>query len=106
MKKLMLLSGCLGLTSIVPLVAQAQTTDAGLEAAITMYGVPVLSANPDILNSTANDSGPWGAKEFLYSLNNDVGPLGSPEFLNSVSNEYGTGLKIDLIQPILDLDAP
>ena len=78
----------------------------GLKAAVELYGDPVVSANPYLLNSTSNDAGPWGAKEFLYSFNNDVGPLGSPEFLNSVSNEYGTGLKVELVEPALDLVAP
>jgi len=78
----------------------------GLRAAVKLYGDPVLSANPYLLNSTSNEYGPWGAKEFLYSFSNDVGPLGSPEFLNSVSNEYGTGLKVELAEPVLDLEAP
>ena len=78
----------------------------GLKAAVELYGDPVVSANPYLLNSTSNEYGPWGAKEFLYSFSNDVGPLGSPEFLNSVSNEYGTGLKVELAEPVLDLEAP
>ena len=53
----------------------------------------VISANPDLLYSTANDYGPWGAPEFINSPNNDYGPLGSPEWLGSVSNDYGTGLR-------------
>ena len=77
-----------------------------LAETVRLYGEPVISANPDLLNSTSNDAGPWGAKEFLYSFNNDLGPLGSPEFLNSVSNEYGTGLKVELAEPVLDLEAP
>ena len=85
-----------------PLEAQTLTADLGLETAIRLYGEPVISANPDLLNSTSNDAGPWGAKEFLYSFNNDVGPLGSPEFLNSVSNEYGTGLRIRFGEEVLE----
>jgi len=73
-----------------------------LNAMIRMYGEPVISANPDLLNSTSNDYGVWGAKEFLYSFTNDYGPLGSPEFLNSVSNDYGLGLRIRLVEPILE----
>ena len=53
----------------------------------------VISANPDLLYSTANDYGPWGAPEFLNSFTNDFGPVGSPEWLGSVSNDYGVGLK-------------
>jgi hypothetical protein len=53
----------------------------------------ILSANPDLLYSTANDYGPWGAPEFLNSFTNDFGPVGSPDFLGSVSNDYGVGLK-------------
>ena len=85
---------------------QELVADPLLAATVRLYGEPVISANPDLLNSTSNDAGPWGAKEFLYSFNNDVGPLGSPEFLNSVSNEYGTGLKVELVAPMLDLEAP
>ena len=62
-------------------------------------GIPVISANPDLLNSTSNDVGPWGSDTFLYSFNNEVGPLGSPVFLDSVSNELGTGVKIELLEP-------
>ena len=62
-----------------------------------------LSANPDLLNSTSNDYGRWGAPEFLYSFTNDYGPLGSPDFINGVSNNYGTGLDISLFQPRLEL---
>jgi hypothetical protein len=53
----------------------------------------LISANPDLLYSTANDYGPWGSPEFLNSPNNDYGPIGSPDFLGSVSNDYGVGLK-------------
>ena len=53
----------------------------------------LISANPDLLYSTANDCGPWGAPEFLNSPNNDCGPVGSPEWLGSVSNDIGTGLR-------------
>ena len=53
----------------------------------------LLSANPDLLYSTANDYGPWGAPEFINSPNNDFGPVGSPEWLGSVSNDFGTGLQ-------------
>ena len=86
--------------------AQLLNEDPLLAATVRLYGEPVISANPYLLNSTSNDAGPWGAKEFLYSFNNDVGPLGSPEFLNSVSNEYGTGLKVELVEPAMDLVAP
>jgi len=92
--------------------AKAQTliADPGLETAIRLYGEPVLSANPDLLNSTSNDAGPWGSPDFLYSFANDVGLLGSPDMLNSVTNEYGTGLKIQVFEtPMggpLELDAP
>lgn len=53
----------------------------------------VISANPDLLYSTANDYGPWGAPEFLNSFANGYGPVGSPDWLGSVSNDYGVGLK-------------
>ena len=92
--------------------AKAQTfiADPGLETAIRLYGEPIISANPDLLNSTSNDVGPWGSPDFLYSFANDVGPLGSPDMLNSVTNEYGTGLKIRLLEiPVdapLDLESP
>jgi hypothetical protein len=90
--------------------AQTLTADPGLEAAIRLYGEPIISANPDLLNSTSNDAGPWGSPDFLYSFANDVGPLGSPDMLNSVTNEYGEGLKIRLLEtPLeapLDLEAP
>jgi len=56
----------------------------------------LLSANPDLYMSTANDYGPAGAPESLYSINNDYGPNGAPEFLNSISNEYGAGIKVEL----------
>jgi hypothetical protein len=62
----------------------------------------LLSANPDLLYSTANDYGPWGAPEFLNSPNNDYGPLGSPEFLKSVTNDYGFGItaaELRLLRP-------
>jgi len=78
----------------------------GLREAVKIYGEPVISSNPDLLNSTSNEYGPWGAKEFLYSFSNEYGPLGSPDSLNGVSNEYGTGIKVQLADPVLDLDAP
>lgn len=53
----------------------------------------LISANPDLLYSTANDYGPWGAPEFINSFTNDYGPNGSPEFLGSATNDYGTGLR-------------
>ena len=90
--------------------AQTLTADPGLETAIRLYGEPVISANPDLLNSTSNDAGPWGSPDFLYSFANDVGPLGSPDMLNSVTNEYGEGLKIRLLdaplEAALDIEAP
>jgi hypothetical protein len=82
--------------------AQTLTVDPGLAAAIRLYGEPIISANPDLLNSTSNDAGPWGSPDFLYSFANDVGPLGSPDMLNSVTNEYGTGLKIQVFDTPLD----
>jgi len=85
---------------------QELVADPLLAATVRLFGEPVISANPYLLNSTSNPYGPWGAKEFLYSFNNDVGPLGSPDFLNSVSNEYGTGLKVELAEPALDMEAP
>ena len=92
------------------LQAQTLAVDPGLAAAIRLYGEPIISANPDLLNSTSNDAGPWGSPDFLYSFANDVGPLGSPDMLNSVTNEYGTGLKIRLLEtPVdepLDLESP
>jgi hypothetical protein len=78
----------------------------GLRATVEAFGEPIISANPYLLNSISNESGPWGAKEFLYSFANDAGPLGSPSFLHSVSNDVGLGLEVELVQPILDLDAP
>jgi len=78
----------------------------GLREAVKIYGEPVISSNPDLLNSTSNDYGPWGAKESLYSFTNDYGPIGSPDSLYGVSNEYGTGIKVQLADPVLDLDAP
>ena len=78
----------------------------GLKAVVELYGDPLISANPYLLNSTSNPNGPWGSPDFVYSFNNDSGPLGSPEFLNSVSNECGTGLKVELAEPVLNLEAP
>ena len=56
----------------------------------------LLSANPDLLLSTANDYGPAGAPESYYSLTNDYGPLGSPDVLHGVANEYGEGLETEI----------
>ena len=110
MKKLILLAGLWGFVGVLTLKAQTFTADPGLETAIRLYGEPIISANPDLLNSTSNDAGPWGSPDFLYSFANDVGPLGSPDMLNSVTNEYGEGLKIRLLDtPLeapLDLEAP
>ena len=110
MKKLILLAGLWGFVGVLTLKAQTFTADPGLETAIRLYGEPIISANPDLLNSTSNDAGPWGSPDFLYSFANDVGPLGSPDMLNSVTNEYGEGLKIRLLEtPLeapLDLEAP
>lgn len=78
----------------------------GLRATVELYGEPILSANPSLLNSISNESGPWGSKEFLYSFANDSGPLGSPSFLHSVTNDVGLGLEVELEVPTLDLDAP
>ena len=110
MKKLILLAGLWGFVGVLTLKAQTFTADSGLETAIRLYGEPIISANPDLLNSTSNDVGPWGSPDFLYSFANDVGPLGSPDMLNSVTNEFGTGLKIRLLEtPVdepLDLESP
>jgi hypothetical protein len=62
----------------------------------------VISANPDLLNSTSNSAGPWGAPEFLYSLTNDFGTFGAPEALHGVANDFGQGLKIQIIDAPLD----
>jgi hypothetical protein len=61
----------------------------------------VISSNPDLLNSTSNDYGPWGAKESPYSFTNDYGPIGSPDSLYGVSNVYGIGLDLVLLKPAL-----
>ena len=103
MKKIMLIKGLLGFVGVMALGAQTITADPELVAAIRMFGEPVLSANPDLLNSTSNDVGPWGSPDFLYSFANDVGPFGSPDMLNSVTNEYGTGLKIQVFDTPLDV---
>jgi len=109
-KRAILFTALLVLGGAFPLEAQTFIADLGLETAIRLYGEPVISANPDLLNSTSNDVGPWGSPDFLYSFANDVGPLGSPDMLNSVTNEYGEGLKIRLLEtPLeapLDLEAP
>lgn len=88
----------LGLVMNGPKEAKAQTliVDPGLEAAIRLYGEPVLSANPDLLNSTSNDVGPWGSPDFYYSFTNDYGPLGSPDSLHGVSNDLGQGLEVEI----------
>jgi len=110
MKKLILWIGLWGFAGVLTLKGQTLIADLGLETAIRLYGEPVISANPDLLNSTSNDVGPWGSADFLYSFDNDVGPLGSPDMLNSVTNEYGEGLKIRLLDaPLeapLDLESP
>jgi hypothetical protein len=103
MKKIILIKGLFGLVGLMDLEAQTITADPELEAAIRMFGQPVLSANPDLLNSTSNDVGPWGSPDFLYSFANDVGPLGSPDMLNSVTNEVGEGLKIQAFDIPLDV---
>jgi hypothetical protein len=109
-KRAILFTALLVLGGDFPLEAQTFIADLGLETAIRLYGEPVISANPDLLNSTSNDVGPWGSPDFLYSFANDVGPLGSPDMLNSVTNEYGEGLKIRLLDtPLeapLDLESP
>lgn len=103
MKKIMLMKGLFGLLGVMALEAQTIPADPGLEAAIRMFGEPILSANPDLLNSTSNDVGPWGSPDFLYSFANDVGPFGSPDMLNSVTNEVGEGLKIQAFDTPLDV---
>jgi hypothetical protein len=102
MKKLILLAGLCGLAGVLPLKAQTVAADLGLGTAIRLYGEPVISANPDLLNSTSNDAGPWGAPEFLYSLTNDFGTFGAPEALHGVANDFGKGLKIQIIDAPLD----
>lgn len=74
-----------------------------LTANIALPQQILISANPDLLLSTANDYGVWGAPEFLYSFTNDYGPNGSPDFLRSVSNEYGLGLSARIVEPSLEL---
>lgn len=62
----------------------------------------LISANPDLLYSTANSFGPWGSPDFLNSFTNDVGPLGSPDVLGSVTNDVGTGvtaLELSILTP-------
>ena len=76
--------------------AQIMVSDRPLEAAIRIYGEPVLSANPDLLNSTSNDVGPWGSPDSYYSLTNDYGPLGSPDSLHGVANDLGQGLEVEI----------
>ena len=74
-----------------------------LSANIALSQQILISANPDLLLSTANDYGVWGAPEFLYSFTNDYGPIGSPDFLHSVSNEYGLGLSTRITEPSIEL---
>jgi hypothetical protein len=62
-----------------------------------------LSANPDLIGSTSNDYGLWGAPELINSFTNDYGPVGSPEFVTGISNDYGIGLGLKLIQPSFEL---
>lgn len=62
----------------------------------------ILSGNPDLIYSTANDAGPWGSPDFINSLTNDTGPLGSPDFIRSVTNDAGVGitaLELSLLTP-------
>jgi len=67
----------------------------------------VVSANPDLLYSTGNSFGLYGAPEGLSSFNNDYGILGSPEMLYSTSNDYGLGVKINVVEPRIEfIDAP
>jgi len=90
----------------LPCSAQVLTRN---ELILTRASAPLLSANPDLLMSTANDFGPWGAPEFLYSFTNDYGPVGSPDFLQGVSNDYGIGLQIRFTESVfvpLDLQLP
>jgi len=76
--------------------AQIMVSDRPFEAAIRMSGGPVLSANPDLLNSTSNDVGPCGSPDSYYSLTNDYGPLGSPDSLHGVANDLGQGLEVEI----------
>jgi len=62
----------------------------------------VVSANPDLLNSTSNSFGLYGAPEGLYSFTNDYGILGSPEMLYSTSNNFGLGVKINVVEPRIE----
>jgi hypothetical protein len=101
-KRMVVMAVALGFVAVMDLAAQTIMADPEFEAAIRLYGEPIISANPDLLNSTSNDAGPWGSPDFLYSFANDVGPLGSPDMLNSVTNEYGTGLKIQVFDTPLD----
>ena len=96
MKKLILLTGLWGLAGVLPLKAQTLTADLGFEATLRSYGEPIISANPDLLNSTSNDVGPWGSPDFYYSFTNDYGPLGSPDSLHGVSNDLGQGLEVEI----------
>jgi hypothetical protein len=67
----------------------------------------VVSTNPDLLNSTSNSFGLYGAPEGLYSFTNDYGILGSPEMLYSTSNDYGLGLRINVVDPSFEfIEAP
>jgi hypothetical protein len=63
-----------------------------LAVSVSMAQQARISTNPDLINSTANDYGPWGSPDFLNSFTNDYGPIGSPDILTSVSNDYGAGL--------------
>lgn len=71
----------------------------GLAAAIEAFGEPVISANPDLVNSTSNPYGPWGSPDSVYSFTNEYGPVGSRDAVQGVNNEYGTGLKMRIVDP-------
>lgn len=60
----------------------------------------VLSANPSLLFSTANLSGPWGGEGFINSPNNKSGPLGGESYLGSFNNESGIGLSAKTLSRI------
>jgi len=62
-----------------------------------------LSSNPDVLSSTGNDFGLFGAKEGLYSTTNDYGQLGSADSLFGASNDYGLGTTVKVIEPSFEL---
>lgn len=61
-----------------------------------------LSSNPDLLYSTGNDFGLYGAPESLSSLSNSFGLLGSRDSLTGAANEYGLGVSVKVVEPTLE----